>query len=112
LTAFLTVRRRGGLAEISVCNFVGSVVNHNSLLLAVMPFVAFLRGHGEPRGFVPGVVVPAFWMMTCMTMIGSFSLSLGRLRRWQGLFFASLYLVLIVVACFFSQGPAAVLAPR
>jgi cation:H+ antiporter len=108
LTAFLTVRRRGALAEISVCNFVGSVVNHNSLLLATMPFVSLIRGHG---GFVPGIVVPAFWMMTCLTLIGSFSLSLGRLRRWQGALFAALYLVLITVACFFSQGPAATLTP-
>ena len=102
LTAFLTVRRRGSLAEISVCNFIGSVVNHNSLLLAMLPFVSLVAGHGA---FVPGVVVPAFWMMTCLTLIGSFSLSLGKLRHWQGWLFAGLYLVLIIVACFFSSVP-------
>jgi len=97
LTAFITVRRRGSLAEISVCNFIGSVVNHNSLLLGIMPFVAMLRG--QP-GFIPGIVVPAFWMMTCLTLIGSFSLALGQLRRWQGALFAALYVVLIAVAYF------------
>jgi len=97
LTAFITVRRRGSLAEISVCNFIGSVVNHNSLLLGMMPFVALLRG--QP-GFIPNIVIPAFWMMTCLTLVGSFSLALGQLRRWQGAFFAALYIVLIAIAYF------------
>jgi len=109
LTAFLTVHRRGALAEISVCNFIGSVVNHNSLLLGMMPFVAFFGGHSP---FVPGVVVPTFWVMTCLTLIGSFSLSVGRLRRWQGWFFPALYLVQIAVTCFLSKVPPASLPPH
>jgi len=104
LTAFLTVRRNGALAEISICNFIGSKVNHNSLLLAMMPFVASLHGQG---GFFPHIVVPAFWMMTGLTLVAAASLGRGRLRYWQGWFFASLFLLQIAVAMFFPQGPLA-----
>ena len=107
LTAFLTVRRNGKLAELSICNFIGSKVNHNSLLLAVMPFTACLSGR---ECFFPHIVVPAFWMMTALTLIAGFSLSLGRLRHWQGWFFALLFLLQIAVALFFPNGPAAVLS--
>jgi cation:H+ antiporter len=104
LTAFLTVHRDGKLAEISVCNFIGSKVNHNSLLLAMMPFVVWVYA-GE--GFFPGVMVPAFWMMTGLTIIATISLARRRLSHWQGWFFALLFLLQIAVALKFHQGPLA-----
>lgn len=104
LTAFVTVRRDGKLAEISVCNFIGSKINHNSLLPAMMPLVALLYGRG---GLIPHVAVPAFWMMTGLTLIAGFSLSLGRLRHWQGWFFTALFLLMILVAIVFPEGPTA-----
>ncbi len=102
LTAFVTVRRNGALAEISICNFIGSKVNHNSLLLAMLPFVAWTGGR---EFFFPGVVVPAFWMMTGLTLVATVSLSRGKLRHWQGWFFAALFLLQIAVAVKFHQGP-------
>lgn len=105
LTAFITVHRDGHLAEMSVCNFIGSKVNHNSLLLAMMPLVAFFSGR---ESFIPGIVVPAFWMMTALTMVAGVSLSLGRLRHWQGWFFVLLFLFQVAVAIFYPQGPLAV----
>jgi cation:H+ antiporter len=94
LTAFVTVHRNGALAEISVCNFMGSKVNHNSLLLAVMVYVAA----GSAHGAVHGIVVPAFLMMTGLTVIAALSLARGRLRRWQGWFFLLLFLLQVGVA--------------
>jgi cation:H+ antiporter len=44
ITAYITVIRNGKLAEISVCNFIGSKVNHNSLLLGTIPLIALLQG--------------------------------------------------------------------
>ena len=105
LTAFLTVRRDGKLAEISVCNFMGSKVNHNSLLLAMMPLVVLIYAKD---GFFPGIVVPAFWMMTGLTLLAGFSLSLGRLRHWQGWFFISLFLLQILIAFAFPDSPLVV----
>jgi len=105
LTAFLTVHRDGNLAEISVCNFIGSKVNHNSLLLAMMPFVAFLYGR---EGFITGIAVPAFWMMTGLTLIAAASLSLGRLRHWQGWVFLALFAVQVGIAFLFPEGPGGV----
>jgi cation:H+ antiporter len=94
LTAFLTVHRNGALAEISVCNFMGSTVNHNSLLLALMVFVSAAARHGEVRG----VVIPAFFMMTGLMVVAALSLARGRLKPWQGWFFLSLYLLPVSVA--------------
>jgi cation:H+ antiporter len=94
LTAIFTVHRNGQLAEISICNFMGSKVNHNSLLLAVMVYVALAAGHPP----VEGVVIPAFLMMTFLTVIAAISLARGRLRRWQGWLFLFLFGVQIVVA--------------
>jgi len=72
-----------------------------------MPLVAFFYGQS---GFVPGVMVPAFWMMTGLTLVATVSLARRRLRHWQGWFFAALYLLQVAVACFLSQAPAAGLA--
>lgn len=102
LTAFLTVHRDGANAEISVCNFVGSKVNHNSLLLAMMPLVVLIYA-GD--GFFPGVMVPVFWMMTALTIIATVSLARRRLSHWQGWFFVALFLLQIAVAVRFNEGP-------
>ena len=64
LTAFLTVRRDGKLAEISVCNFIGSKINHNSLLIAMLPIISYLRGDG----FVKNVLNIPFMVMTFLTI--------------------------------------------
>ena len=94
VTAYLTVMRSGRLAEISVCNFIGSKINHNSLLLAVMPFVAVFRGGGN----VPDVIGKPFILMTVLTLIAGVSLSRRSLERWQGWLFLSLYFSMIVTA--------------
>ena len=91
ITAFITVIRNGKLAEISVCNFIGSKVNHNSLLLAALPIIAWLQN----RASVPGIVSLPFIIMTALTLVAKVSLSRGRLERWQGVVFALLYILVI-----------------
>ena len=94
LAAYLTVRRDAQLAEISVCNFIGSKVNHNSLLLGTLPIVAALRGHGP----VEGVLTGSFVLMTILTVGAALSLSRRRLRRWEGIVFLLLYGLVITEA--------------
>lgn len=94
ITAYITVMRDGRLAEISVCNFMGSKVNHNSLLLAVMPFVAAFKGKGQ----VTDIIGAPFITMTVLTLIAGASLARRRLEHWQGWVFLLLYLTVIIVA--------------
>jgi cation:H+ antiporter len=91
ITAYMTVIRNGRLAEISVCNFIGSKINHNSLLLGTMPIVAVLQGQSG----VGGIVSLPFITMTALTVVATLSLSRRRLERWQGVAFALLYLLVI-----------------
>ena len=91
MAAYLTVRRDAKLAEISVCNFIGSKVNHNSLLLGVLPIMSVLRGGGQ----VEGVLTGSFILMTVLTVIATLSLARRKLRRWEGILFLILYLVVI-----------------
>jgi len=91
ITAYITVIRDGRLAEISVCNFIGSKVNHNSLLLGTMPIVAVLQGQSG----VAGIVSLPFITMTALTVVATLSLSRRRLERWQGVVFALLYVMVI-----------------
>jgi len=91
ITAYITVIRDGGLAEISVCNFIGSKVNHNSLLLGTMPIIAILQG----RSGVPGIISLPFITMTALTVVATLSLSRRRLDSWQGVGFTLLYLLVI-----------------
>jgi cation:H+ antiporter len=87
ITAYITVMRDGRLAEISVCNFIGSKVNHNSLLLGTIPIVAALQGQHN----VPGVISLPFIVMTGLTVVAALSLSRRKLERWQGVVFVLLY---------------------
>jgi cation:H+ antiporter len=87
VTAYITVIRDGKLAEISVCNFIGSKVNHNSLLLGTMPIIALLQG----RAGVPGIISLPFIIMTALTVVATVSLSRRRLERWEGVVFTLLY---------------------
>lgn len=87
ITAYITVIRDGRLAEISVCNFIGSKVNHNSLLLGTLPVVAFFKGEGA----VPGIISVPFIVMTTVTVIAAVILGKRRLSRWQGVLFVVLY---------------------
>jgi len=91
ITAYITVIRDGRLAEISVCNFIGSKVNHNSLLLGTMPIVAVLQGQSG----VAGIVSLPFIIMTALTVVATLSLSRRRLERWEGVAFALLYLLVV-----------------
>jgi cation:H+ antiporter len=87
ITAYITVIRDGKLAEISVCNFIGSKVNHNSLLLGTMPIIALLQG----RDGVPGIISLPFIIMTALTVVATVSLSRRKLERWEGVMFVLLY---------------------
>lgn len=91
ITAYITVIRNGSLAEISVCNFIGSKVNHNSLLLALIPVVAALQG----RGPVPDIISLPFVIMTALTVVATVSLARRRLERWEGVMFTALYLLVV-----------------
>jgi len=91
ITAYITVIRNGKLAEISVCNFIGSKVNHNSLLLGTMPIIALLQG----RPGVPGIISLPFIIMTSLTVVATLSLSRRRLERWEGVMFTLLYVLVI-----------------
>jgi cation:H+ antiporter len=94
MTAYLTVIRDGRLAEISVANFMGSKVNHNSLLLALMPVAAWLHGRGQ----VNGVVSVPFLVMTILTFFAGFNLMRRRLSRTAGWVFLGLYALIIFAA--------------
>lgn len=80
MTAYITVWRNGGLAQLSICNFIGSKVNHNSLLLAVIPFVAVMHGMNKVQGLMSGM----FLVMTVLTVLVSVMLAKGRIYRWHG----------------------------
>lgn len=80
LTAYMVVMRNGANAELSICNFLGSKVNHNSLLLALMPFVAYSKGKGE----VTGLMSANFLIMTALTVLVTALLATGRVYRWHG----------------------------
>lgn len=94
ITAYLTVMRDGKLAEISICNFMGSKVNHNSLLLALLPFVAVASGTSN----VSGIITVPFIVMTALTLVAGLSLARRKLERWQGWLFVALYLSTIAGA--------------
>lgn len=94
LTAYLVVLRDGRNAEISVCNFLGSKVNHNSLLLAVMPFVAYYKGHEV----VSGIKSLNFLVMTVLTVTVSALLVRGRLQKWQGWVLVAAYIAAMAIA--------------
>ncbi|NIM04113.1 MAG: hypothetical protein GTO55_00150 [Armatimonadetes bacterium] len=94
ITAYITVIRNGRLAEISVCNFIGSKVNHNSLLLGTLPLVAFFKNHGT----VPGIISLPFLTMTVLTIFATISLARRRLTRGQGVLFVLLYAAIIFAA--------------
>ncbi len=94
LTAYLTVIRDARLAEISIANFIGSKVNHNSLLLGTLALIAVFHGGIE----VKNVLTPSFVFMTAITLLATISLARRRLSRWQGVVFLLLYLVVVYLA--------------
>ncbi|MBI2166736.1 MAG: sodium:calcium antiporter [Candidatus Omnitrophica bacterium] len=91
LTAFITVMRDAKLAEISICNFIGSKVNHNSLLLGTLPIIAAFQGQAG----VGGILSPSFVLMTLLTVIATLSLARRKLQRWEGFVFLLFYFVVI-----------------
>lgn len=91
ITAWVTVIRNGKLAQISVSNFLGSIVNHNSLLLGTIPIIAFLQGQGK----VANIITYPFMVMTVLTVFASLSVARRRLSRIQGVIFLLLYIVVI-----------------
>jgi len=95
LTAYFTVHRDGKLAEISICNFLGSKVNHNSLLLAALPFVAYFW-HGQRN--VPNIITIPFILMTAITFFAVANISRRRLTVKDGLMFTVAYVLVIGVA--------------
>lgn len=94
MTAYITVWRNGGLAQLSICNFIGSKVNHNSLLLAVIPFVAVAHGTWNVHGLMSGM----FALMTLFTVIVSAMLARGRIYRWHGALLVAGYVLAMVLA--------------
>ena len=94
ITAYITVWRNGKLAQLSICNFIGSKVNHNSLLLAIIPFVGYAKGHGK----IPGLMSPMFLVMTIMTVAVSGMLARGRLQRWHGAVLVVCYAAIMILA--------------
>ncbi|MHB9035580.1 MAG: sodium:calcium antiporter [Armatimonadota bacterium] len=94
LTAYMVVLKNGHKAELSICNFIGSKVNHNSLLLAVMPFVAHFKGHDIVRNLMS----PMFVMMTVLTVFVSALLAKGRLQKWQGIGLVGAYVLAMILA--------------
>lgn len=94
ITAYLTVVRDGELAEISIANFIGSEVNHNTLLLAVLAFMYAAGGHGAVRH----IVTAPFLLMIGLTVIGGMNLRRRRLTRSTGWFFLTMYAVILAVA--------------
>ena len=96
LTAYTVVLRNGENAELSVCNFLGSKVNHNSLLLAVMPFVAYAKGQGA----VTDLMSPILVLMTVLTVVVSLLLARGRLQKWQGWALIAAYVGAMILAVY------------
>jgi len=94
LTAYMVVLKNGANAELSICNFLGSKVNHNSLLLAVMPFVAHFKGHDIVRNLMSVNLV----VMTVLTVVVSALLARGRLRKRQGVWLIAAYVAAMIVA--------------
>jgi cation:H+ antiporter len=94
MTAYITVWRNGGLAQLSICNFIGSKVNHNSLLLAVIPFVAFAHGTWK----VTGLKSEMFAVMTLITVIVAAMLARGRIYRWHGSILTACYIIAMILA--------------
>ncbi|MEW6104032.1 MAG: hypothetical protein AB1630_09540 [bacterium] len=94
LTAYLTVMRNGALAEISICNFIGSKINHNSLLIGTLGLIGFLKGNSE----ITGILNIQFLMMTCLTLFTTANLMSKRLTRGHGLIFTLLYFLVIFIA--------------
>lgn len=94
LTAYITVLRNGNLAQLSICNFIGSKVNHNSLLLAVIPFVAYAKGVGE----VHRLMSEMFVAMTLLTVLVSAALARGVLYRWHGWVLTACYVLVMALA--------------
>ena len=94
LTAYMVVLKNGANAELSICNFLGSKVNHNSLLLAVMPFVAHFKGHDIVRNLMSVNLV----VMTVLTVVVSVLLARGRLRKQQGIWLIAAYVAAMIVA--------------
>ncbi len=103
MTAYLTVMRDGSLAEISVANFIGSEVNHNSLLLAVMAITAAACG----RGAISEVISPAFITMTTLTVFAGINLLRRKLTRNAGWAFLALYGIAMLVWVVTGSAPAA-----
>lgn len=94
ITAYITVIRNGRLAEISVCNFIGSKINHNSLLLALLPIVAFAKHETA----VSGIISLPFVLMTALTVFAAASIARRKLARSQGVVFVVLYGLVILGA--------------
>lgn len=94
LTAYMVVLKNGENAELSICNFLGSKVNHNSLLLAVMPFVAFAKGHDTVRNLMS----PTLVVMTILTIAVSALLARGRIQKWEGYALILAYIGAMILA--------------
>ncbi len=94
MTAYITVWRNGKLAQLSISNFIGSKVNHNSLLLAIIPFVGYAKQHGK----IPGLMSPMFLVMTIMTVFVSAMLARGRIERWNGAVLVACYIAIMILA--------------
>ena len=99
ITAYLTVRRDGRLAEISIANFMGSKVNHNSLLLAVLVFVSLASGQGEVKNVITyPLYFSPFVIMTVLTVFAGINLMQRRLTRRAGWTFLLMYALIIYAA--------------
>ncbi|MCC6441996.1 MAG: sodium:calcium antiporter [Armatimonadetes bacterium] len=96
LTAYITVLRNGHMAELSICNFIGAKINHNSLLLALIPLVRLF--HTDDGGFVPGMMSVSFGTMTVLTVIVSLLLARGKVERWEGGVLIGCYLLTMYLA--------------
>lgn len=94
ITAYMTVLRDGRLAEISIANFMGSKVNHNSLLLAVLVYVYRAGGHGD----VTHVISIPFVAMTLLTVFAALNLMQRKLTHSAGWVFLALYAIIIYAA--------------
>ncbi|HAW49655.1 TPA: hypothetical protein DCX16_01700 [bacterium] len=94
LTAYITVIRNGALAEISVCNFIGTKVNHNSLLIGTLAIIGFLKGDSP----VTGMLSIPFLMMTILTLFATLNILTGRLTKLQGIIFTLFYFLVIFIA--------------
>ncbi len=93
LTAFITVMRNGNLAEISISNFIGSKINHNSLLFGIIPLIGFINGDLNIN-----VLNIQFLFMTFITFVTWISFSRGIIKRYQAFIFLLLYALVALVA--------------